>query len=357
MEQDWGVHEQNQSINTGINASQAIGWVRSASARGVPLSFNLMLWSDQTYSTNSLNVLLNLKKAIYGSTNASTNNLVVNGGFEDPVMPDWAAYPPGSTNLSGWTIDATPPDGVQLGRAGIFSPNNGSQNLQLTGGSAYSVGGGISQMVATKSGRTYYISVDVASRNGSAVTGNFKFAGSNFVVNASSTAFATLTWQATASATNTVITITGYTNSASRQLIIDNVVIAEGPDPFAQWQMQYFGCTNCPQALADADPLGKGISNYSQFLAGLNPTNPASVLAITSAVWQGNDLKLTWKTAGPRTNLLQVSNAPGTNGFSFSDLPASLTVIQATGDATANYVDVGASSNSAARFYRVRLAM
>jgi len=65
MEQDWGIHQQNQPITTAINASQAIGWVQSASARGVPLSFDMMMWSDQTYSAASLNVLLSLKNAIY----------------------------------------------------------------------------------------------------------------------------------------------------------------------------------------------------------------------------------------------------------------------------------------------------
>ena len=66
MEEDWGVHQQNQPIRTQVSASQAIGWVRSASARGVPLSLNMLMWSDQTCSAASLDVLLNLKKAIYG---------------------------------------------------------------------------------------------------------------------------------------------------------------------------------------------------------------------------------------------------------------------------------------------------
>ncbi|MBI4323679.1 MAG: alpha-L-fucosidase, partial [Chloroflexi bacterium] len=225
MEEDWGIHRANQPINTTISANQAIGWVQSASARGVPLSFNMMFWSDQTYSTNSLNVVRNLKKTLYGSTSAPTNNLVVNGGFESPTMPDWAPYPPGSTSLTGWTIDATPSDGVQLGRAGIFSANNGSQNLQLTGGSAYANGGAISQMIATAPGMVYAVSIDIASRNGSAVTGNFNFGSSNRMLNASSTSFTNPTWQVPAATSNTLIKIVGSPNSATKQLVIDSVMV------------------------------------------------------------------------------------------------------------------------------------
>jgi hypothetical protein len=357
MEQDWGVHQQNQPITTQVSASQAIGWVQSASARGVPLSFNMMVWSDQTYSTNSLNVLLSLKNAIYGggSSTGPTNNLVVNGGFESPVQSTWSPYAAGSTSLTGWIVDASPPDGIQLGKVGTFGPYNGSQNVQLTGGSGYSVGGGISQTLATRPGKTYTIRIDVASRDGNAVTGTLRFGATNFSLNASSTAFTTLTWQASAAGTNTLLDITGYTNSASHQLIIDNVTVTENPDPFAQWQLYYFGCTNCPQAQANADPLGKGMNNYAQFLAGLNPTNPASVLAITSAVPQGADLNVIWQTAGPRTNILQVGSSAN-GAMLFSDLPASLTVISAAGDTTTNYVAPGALTNNPARFYRVRVA-
>ena len=225
MEQDWGVYQQNQPITTQISSSQAIAWVQSASARGVPLSFNMMMWSDQTYSAASLNVLLNLKKAIYGGgASGPTNNLVVNGGFENPTISYYTSFPAGSANLPGWTVDSTPPDGLQLGTAGLFS-NNGSQNLQLTGGSTYSVGGGISQTIATTPGASYSISIDVASREGVPTAGNFNFGGTNIALSANSTTFATLTWQIVATASNTVIDITGDPNSDREQLIIDNVLV------------------------------------------------------------------------------------------------------------------------------------
>jgi hypothetical protein len=42
MDGDWGVHTQGgNKINTGIESNESIGWVASASSRGVPLSFDL----------------------------------------------------------------------------------------------------------------------------------------------------------------------------------------------------------------------------------------------------------------------------------------------------------------------------
>lgn len=55
----------------------------------------------------------------------------------------------------------------------------------------------------------------------------------------------------------------------------NNLIIVE--TPFEAWQLQYFGCTNCPQAQPTADADGTGQDNEFKYIAGLNPTNPASV--------------------------------------------------------------------------------
>ena len=124
-------------------------------------------------------------------------------------------------------------------------------------------------------------------------------------------------------------------------------------DTYVLWQLQYFGCTNCPQSAPDADPLGKGFSNTNQFLLGLDPTNSASQFRIISAVAQGNDLDVTWQTAGGRTNMVQVASDGYTNGF--VDLPDSLTILPGAGGAVTNYTDIGATTNGSTRFYRIRL--
>ena len=125
---------------------------------------------------------------------------------------------------------------------------------------------------------------------------------------------------------------------------------------FQQWQMNYFGCTNCLQAAANADPLGKGMSNTNQFLAGLNPTNSASALRIISAVPQSNDVVITWTTAGVRTNAVQASAGDASGGYTtnFADISGSI-IIPVSGDTTTNYTDVGGATNTPSRYYRIRL--
>ena len=123
--------------------------------------------------------------------------------------------------------------------------------------------------------------------------------------------------------------------------------------------MQYFSCTNCPQAAATADPDGDGQNNLAEYLAGTDPTNSASVLAAVTVVESGSDVQVTWTTAGGHTNIVQVTSGAadgsyGTNNF--ADIPGSLTILPGSGgDTSTNYTDVGGATNSPARYYRVRL--
>jgi PKD repeat protein len=130
--------------------------------------------------------------------------------------------------------------------------------------------------------------------------------------------------------------------------------------PFAWWQFSYFGCTNCAQAQAGADPYGKGISNTNQFLLGLNPTNPASVFQIDSLATQGSngtDVLVTWTTVGGITNVVQATAGAtdGSNSYAtnFIDL-SPLMIIQGAGGQITNYLDASGATNSPARYYRIR---
>ncbi|MGD0651796.1 MAG: endonuclease/exonuclease/phosphatase family protein [Verrucomicrobiia bacterium] len=125
---------------------------------------------------------------------------------------------------------------------------------------------------------------------------------------------------------------------------------------FQSWQLQYFACTNCPQADPSADPDGDGFANLQEFLAGTIPTNSASGLRILSATLQGNDVLIAWQTAGGRTNALQASDGAPDLSYStnFTDISPSI-VIPGSGDATTNFLEVGAATNAPARYYRVRL--
>ncbi len=128
-------------------------------------------------------------------------------------------------------------------------------------------------------------------------------------------------------------------------------------DPFQCWQLQYFGCTNCPQAAASADPDGDGQNNMAEFLSGTDPTNNASALRVASAVRQGNDVLITWTTARcPHQRGAGYRNGDGNGGYAtnFTDLSGPI-VITGSGDATTNYTDIGGATNVPSRFYRVRL--
>jgi pectate lyase len=142
----------------------------------------------------------------------------------------------------------------------------------------------------------------------------------------------------------------GTTTSAYATLSLTSTLTA-----FESWQFDHFGCTNCPQAAANADPDGDGMDNQSEFLAGTSPTNSASAFRVSSTVPQGDDIVITWTTAGGRTNRVQVAGGGDYSTNGFADLSGPI-IIAGTGDVATNYVDVGGATNRPSRFYRVRLA-
>ncbi len=141
-------------------------------------------------------------------------------------------------------------------------------------------------------------------------------------------------------------------------------------DPFAWWQLHYFGSTNNNSNTApNGDYTGTGMSNTNKFMAGFNPTNSAAFLHIISAAKSGANIVVTYLGANGDTNY-----APGilsrTNALDFT-----------TGDARGNYTngawqdtfqtnilsggtglgtvtnmtDAGGATNIPSRYYRVRV--
>ena len=101
------------------------------------------------------------------------------------------------------------------------------------------------------------------------------------------------------------------------------------------------------------------MSNLAEFLTGTNPTNDASGLRITSVVPQGNDMLVTWNTAGGHTNAVQATAGDASGGYNtnnFADITTSPHIIvSGSGDVTTNYTEGGGAANGPSRFYRVRL--
>jgi len=98
------------------------------------------------------------------------------------------------------------------------------------------------------------------------------------------------------------------------------------------------------------------MNNMQEYLSGTVPTNGASFLHITSVTPQGNDMLVTWRTAGGHTNVVQAATglAGGSYSNNFVDVSPYI-IVQGSGDTTTNYTDLGGATNSPSRYYRVRL--
>jgi len=120
------------------------------------------------------------------------------------------------------------------------------------------------------------------------------------------------------------------------------------------WQLKYFGSVSAPGNGPNDDPDGDGISNLQEFLAGSDPTNPASYFHVTSVARTGNDVRVIWMTGSGRTNALEWT-AGGPDGSYTTNGFVGLFVVTNTVGGTTNYLDIGGATNVPSRFYRLRL--
>jgi 1,4-alpha-glucan branching enzyme len=167
-----------------------------------------------------------------------------------------------------------------------------------------------------------------------------------------------------AAGTNTVTLIVSGPSGVGTNVQPDYVVVSPYvPTPFENWQVQYFGTTNNPDAASSADPDGDGQNNMAEFTSGTNPTNNASAFRITSITPEGNNIRITWMTAGGKTNVVQagagdfnVGNPAYTNLF--FDM-SGLIAISGTGTVVTNFLEDstwwGDYSNWPAHYYRIRV--
>jgi hypothetical protein len=148
--------------------------------------------------------------------------------------------------------------------------------------------------------------------------------------------------------TDTTGTVSGYYLGASNSTTL--LVLDTDPDNFGiytndgipdAWQVQYFGPNN-PEGLAGADADGTGQNNLFKYLAGLNPTNPASILQITSVVKNGHNIDVVWTCVGGHSYVLQSTRIAAINGFTTNFADASPVIaVPGTGESTTNFIDLG----------------
>jgi hypothetical protein len=117
------------------------------------------------------------------------------------------------------------------------------------------------------------------------------------------------------------------------------------------WKVQY-GFNPLDPTLSGNDLDGTGFTVLQDYLAGLDPTNSASVFRITSIQPSGNDIGITWSVVTGKTYLVQMTTNLPASGFTnlgTVTVPASPVITQT------NYLDLGAVTNGPTRFYRIQL--
>jgi hypothetical protein len=152
---------------------------------------------------------------------------------------------------------------------------------------------------------------------------------------------------------------------------VDVTASSTPPDPFVTWQSNYFSSAelaNPAYSGPSADPLGKGISNTNQFLAGFNPTNSAAYPHIISIVKSSStNLTITYlgasgdSTYSPgfasRTNVLEFTTGTANGSYSNSFVSTGQTNILSGGTGlgtVASFIATNGASGST-RYYRVRV--
>jgi subtilisin-like proprotein convertase family protein len=144
-------------------------------------------------------------------------------------------------------------------------------------------------------------------------------------------------------------------------------------NPYATWENHYFTMAELANPAfsgPNADPLGKGINNTNQFLAGFNPTNSAAYphIILITRTNANKDIRVDYLgasgdntyTGGPtsRTNVLEFTAGKASGGYSNNFVSTGVTNILSGGTGLGtitNLVEPGGGTNRPSRYYRVRV--
>jgi regulation of enolase protein 1 (concanavalin A-like superfamily) len=194
-------------------------------------------------------------------------------------------------------------------------------------------------------------------RSGSSFTGYYSADGATWAQIGAASLTATMASNVTAG-----LAVCSHTTSALNTSTFDSVSLAvnaadsDGDGIPDWWMLRYFGHATgsvLDKTRAQDDYDGDGMSNWAEYLAGTDPTNPDSNFRIVSLTAQGSDEQVIWTSVGGINYVVQAGSALGqTNAF--QDLSSVLQSAD-TGESTLSFVDPGGATNGPARFYRVRL--
>ncbi len=136
------------------------------------------------------------------------------------------------------------------------------------------------------------------------------------------------------------------------ELDVTNSIDSDGDGIPDWWMQQNFGHATGQagdKTRAQDDFDGDGMSNGAEFLCGTDPTDPLNYLHLLSVAPLGDDEMISWAAIGGINYVVQ-STTNLSSGF--NDISP---IITPDNDGTETYTDAGAATNSAPRFYRIRL--
>jgi hypothetical protein len=142
-------------------------------------------------------------------------------------------------------------------------------------------------------------------------------------------------------------------NGQEAEVILDKfefIGLDTDGDGMPDWWELAHGLNRNDPSDANRDDDGDGFTNLQEYLAGTDPANPASCLAITACGLVGTDTRISVRTALDKSYILESATS--------LQPPNWTTVTQAvagTGGAVP-IIDPGGATNAPARYYRVRLA-
>jgi hypothetical protein len=130
---------------------------------------------------------------------------------------------------------------------------------------------------------------------------------------------------------------------------LGNPVTAQWYDPSSGLYTTVAGSPFTNASLQAFTPTGTNADGDCDWVLVLQ--DQVAAFRITAVARDGNNIRVTWKTSGGATNVVEVASSL-TGGY--SDLSTNL-LITGSGSATTNYVDVGGATNTPSRFYRIRM--
>jgi hypothetical protein len=151
----------------------------------------------------------------------------------------------------------------------------------------------------------------------------------------------------------------GYQCPSGQSVTIFNnngvVNITLQPVSFEAWQTQYFGSPGDPKAAPGVDADGTGQTNWFKYVAGLDPTNPASVfvLKIANVAGQPNQKMLMWKPWAEGRTYTPLYRTNLVSGASWGPLPSYTG--PTTNSSEVTVTDTAASEKT--KFYDVQITL